>query len=158
MATSTVDRPRAWDGQELSASCYIDGEWVQGADGAVADVLDPSTEQSLARLRFASLGQVQQAVDAARRAFDDGPWANYTPRERSVLLHRLTDLFESQREEFIDLIVSEIGSPLPLAQGGQVAAAIDTFRWFADAAARGPIAGGKLLVESPYGPARVPPS
>ncbi len=52
-----------------------------------------------------------------------------------------TDLFESRREEYEDLIMSEVGSPPPLAKAGQVGAAIDTFRWFADAAARGPLGG-----------------
>jgi aldehyde dehydrogenase (NAD+)/betaine-aldehyde dehydrogenase len=152
VATSTVDRPQTWTGQELSASCYIDGEWVHGADAAISDVLNPATEESLARLRFASVGQVEQAIGAARRAMDQGQWPELTPRERSLLLHRLTDLFESRREEFVELIISEIGVPSALAQGGQVGAAIDTFRWFADAAARGPLGGYEQGLPLHYAP------
>lgn len=141
MATTTSENTRTWSGQELPGSCYIDGAWVAGAGGGIADVLNPSTENSLARLRLASGDQVEQAIGAARRAFDDGPWPALSPRDRSLLLHRLTDLFEEHREEFVDLIISEVGSPTALAQGGQVGPAIDTFRWFADAAARGPVGG-----------------
>ena len=141
MATSTIDRSQELTGQELSESCYIDGAWVQGEHDHVADVLNPATEESLVRMRFASARQIEQAIAAARRAADFGPWRELSPRERSLLLHRLTDLFEARREEYIDLIISEVGSPHALAQAGQVAAASDTFRWFADAAARGPVGG-----------------
>ncbi|MGH2761686.1 MAG: aldehyde dehydrogenase family protein [Thermoleophilaceae bacterium] len=141
MATSTIERTDTWSGAELTASCFIDGSWVAGEGEQVADVLNPATEDSLAKLRFASRGQVEQAIAAARRAADHGSWPALSPRERSLLLHRLTELFDERRGEFEDLIVSEIGSPYPLARSGQVGAAIDTFRWFADTAARGPIGG-----------------
>jgi aldehyde dehydrogenase (NAD+) len=152
MATSTIDEPRTLSGQELSASCYIDGAWVQGGGDAVADVVNPATEESLVRMRFASAEQVEQAIGAARRAFDGGPWPALSPRDRSLLLHRLTDLFESRRDEYVDLIISEIGSPTALAQAGQVGAAIDTFRWFADAAARGPVGGYEYGLPLHYQP------
>ncbi len=141
MTTSTIEQPRAWSGDEVTASCYVNGRWVQGDGEEAADVVNPATEESLAKLRFASIGQVEEAITAARRAMDGGEWPALSPRERSLLLHRLTDLFEDHREEFVDLIISEVGMPVPLAQAGQVNAAIETFRWFADAAARGPIGG-----------------
>jgi aldehyde dehydrogenase (NAD+)/betaine-aldehyde dehydrogenase len=125
----------------VSASCFIDGSWIQGEEEAIADVLNPATEASLVRMRFASSAQVERAIAAARRAADSGPWPELSARDRSLLLHRLTDLFDSRRREYVDLIIAETGSPQALAQGGQVGAAIDTFRWFADAAARGPIGG-----------------
>jgi aldehyde dehydrogenase (NAD+)/betaine-aldehyde dehydrogenase len=141
MATSTTEDTRTWNGQELAESCYIDGAWVAGAGDSVADVLNPSTEDSLAQLRLASGEQVEQAIAAARRAGDGGAWPALSPRDRSLLLHRLTDLFDARREEFIELIIDEVGSPRALAEAGQVGPAIDTFRWFADAAARGPVGG-----------------
>src|SRR5215217_2408160 len=141
MATSTTTDTARWTGDELAASCYIDGAWTQGGGDGAVDVVNPSTEESLARMRPASLEQVDHAVAAARRAFDDGPWATMSSRDRSLLLHRWTDLFADHREEFIDLIIAEVGSPTALAKVGQVDASIDAFRWFADAAARGPIGG-----------------
>ena len=152
MATSTVDTPQALDGQELSASCFIDGAWVQGEGDSLADVVNPATEQSLVRMRFAATSQVQAAIAAARRASDSGPWPELSARDRSLLLHSLTDRFEARREEYVDLIISEVGSPKALAQAGQVAAAIDTFRWFADAAARGPVGGYEYGLPLHYQP------
>jgi aldehyde dehydrogenase (NAD+)/betaine-aldehyde dehydrogenase len=152
VVTHATDRTDSWRGQELSASCYIDGEWEQGGDAHVADVLDPATEASLASLRFASPTQVERAIAAARRASDQGPWPALSPRDRSMLLHRVTDLFELRRQEFVDLIVSEVGMPLPVAHGGQVGAAIDTFRWFADAASRGPRGGYEQGLPLHYAP------
>src|SRR4051812_34375031 len=152
MATSTTEDTRTWTGQDLAESCFIDGTWVAGAGDGVADVLNPSTGSSLARLRLASGDQVEQAIAAARRASDGGRWPGLSPRDRSLLLHRLTDLFEERRQEFVDLIIDEVGSPTALAQGGQVAAAIDTFRWFADAAARGPIGGSERGLPLHYQP------
>ncbi|HEY1510928.1 MAG TPA: aldehyde dehydrogenase family protein [Solirubrobacteraceae bacterium] len=152
MATSTIDTPQELDGQELSASCFIDGAWVQGEGESHADVVNPATEESLVRMRFATTSQVQAAIAAARRASDSGPWPELSPRDRSLLLHRLTDLFQARREEYIDLIISEVGSPQALAQAGQVGAAIDTFRWFADAAARGPVGGYEYGLPLHYQP------
>jgi aldehyde dehydrogenase (NAD+)/betaine-aldehyde dehydrogenase len=152
VATSTIDTPQELDGQELSASCFIDGAWVQGEGESHADVVNPATEESLVRMRFATTSQVQAAIAAARRASDSGPWPELSPRDRSLLLHRLTDLFQARREEYIDLIISEVGSPQALAQAGQVGAAIDTFRWFADAAARGPVGGYEYGLPLHYQP------
>ena len=68
MAVSTTEQVGTWDGQELSATCFIDGAWVDGdADGT--DVLDPATERSLARVRFASTAQV---VENGRRRYPAG--------------------------------------------------------------------------------------
>jgi aldehyde dehydrogenase (NAD+) len=152
VATSTVDAPQALHGQELSASCFINGGWVQGEAEAASNVVNPATEESLVRMRFASTGQVEAAIAAARRASDSGPWPELSARDRSLLLHRLTDLLQARREEYVDLIISEVGSPQALAQAGQVGAAIDTFRWFADAAARGPVGGYECGLPLHYQP------
>ena len=140
MAVSTTQQLGTWNGQELSATCFIDGAWVDGdADGT--DVLDPATERSLARVRFASTAQVEEAVAAARRAFDRGPWRDVSADDRSRLLHRLCDLFEENTDELVDLIISETGSPTVLSQVGQVRSAVECLRWFADVAKTGPPGG-----------------
>lgn len=141
MAVSTQQDAGTWHGQDLGPSCYIDGAWVDGASGDSTNVLDPSTERSLASVNFASTDQVAQAVDAARRAFDRGPWRDFSPADRSRLLHRLCDLVEENADEFVDVIIAEAGSPVPLARVGQVQSALECLRWFADAAKTGPAGG-----------------
>ena len=141
MSVTTEQTPGLWTGQDLTASCYIDGRWVDGEAGAATRVVDPATEALLANVSFASVPQVEQAIGAARRAFEGGPWPAMSPIERSDLLHRLCDLFEARRDEFTDHIIAETGSPTYLAEAAQVGAALETFRWFAEAARRGPVGG-----------------
>src|SRR5690348_7100063 len=141
MSVTTEQTPGLWTGQDLTASCYIDGRWVDGEAGDATRVVDPATEALLANVSFASVPQVEQAIGAARRAFEGGAWPAMSPIERSELLHRLCDLFEARRDEFVDHIIAEVGAPTYLAQGAQVDAALETFRWFAEAARRGPVGG-----------------
>ena len=152
MAVSTERHAGTWNGQELSASCFIDGAWVDGEGDGSTNVLDPATERSLASVRFASTEQVALAVEAARRAFDRGPWRTVSAADRSRLLHRLCDLVEENTDELVDLIIAEAGSPIPLARVGQVQSAIECLRWFADAAKTGPPGGYERGLPLHYDP------
>ena len=59
--TATIERSHTWTGQELTASCYINGRWVEADGEGSARVLDPATERTLAQVRFASTAQVEGA-------------------------------------------------------------------------------------------------
>ena len=141
MTVSLEPPPGLWTGQDLTASCYIDGAWVDGEAGQSTRVVDPATEELLADVSFASVAQVERAITAARRAFEGGPWPTMSPIERSTLLHRLCDLFEARRDEFVDHIIAETGSPTYLAQAAQVGASLEMLRFFAEAARTGPLGG-----------------
>lgn len=145
-------------------AAYLDGEWVDG-DGARFVTVDPTTEQPLAELAAVSKSQAQQGILAARSAFDGGEWSRLMPRDRSRLLHRLADLMERDADALAQLVVAEVGSPIPLARGMQVAMPITNFRWMAEAALRGPkdgyeetlplhhdpVTAASLLVREPVG-------
>ena len=60
----------------------IDGKWVEAASGKTFDDLDPATEEPLAEVAAGDTEDVDRAVRAARRAFEDGPWRRMTPSER----------------------------------------------------------------------------
>ena len=152
MATATKTDTRKWQGEEIAASCFINGKWVEGADEAFTNVIDPTTEKSLAKVRFASVNQVNDAVRAARHAFDRGEWPRIGPLDRSRLLHRLCDLFEARNAEFIDMITAETGSPTALSRVGQVQSALECLRWFAEAARTGPPGGYERGVPLHYDP------
>jgi aldehyde dehydrogenase (NAD+)/betaine-aldehyde dehydrogenase len=154
MTLSTTTEPGRFRGETLAASCFIDGRWVDGDAGSGTDVLDPATEETLAHAHFASVAQVSAAVAAARRASDDGAWSAVSPRDRSTLLHRLTDLFEAHADELTALMTAETGSPTALSRGLQVQGALETLRWFADAAAVGP--GGAYERGLPFGRGPIP--
>ncbi|MGM7649324.1 aldehyde dehydrogenase family protein, partial [Nocardia sp. JW2] len=82
--------------------------------------------------------QVTEAVTAARRAFDGGEWSRLGPAERGALLHRLADLLQENRETLVQVAATEIGTPIGSGPTLHVDLPAKFFRWFADAAIRGP--------------------
>ena len=115
---------------------YIDGQWVAG-DGEDLVSVSPVNGLPITTSATASADQVQRALTAARTAFDGGRWSTCGPKERSVLLHRLADLIERDREEFIKIVAAEVGAPISSA-ALHVDQPAQFFRWYADAALRGP--------------------
>lgn len=110
---------------------YIDGRFVDSADGATFDVLDPVTNETYLQAASGKKADVDAAVAAARRAFLDGPWPRLLPRERSRVLHRVADLVESRDARLAEL--ESFDSGLPITQAlGQARRAAENFRFFAD--------------------------
>jgi aldehyde dehydrogenase (NAD+) len=114
-----------------------DGRWL-GSGQEELEVIDPTTENTLAVLPKATKTEVDAAVAAARRAFDEGPWPRLPPRERSHALHRLADSIAAHSEQFAEIGALDVGSPLTLSRGLHAGSPAEFFRWFADAAMRGP--------------------
>src|SRR4051812_47917329 len=77
----------------------VGGEWVDAVDGAVMDVLNPATEETIARVPRGSEGDVARAVAAAKRALPE--WRETTPGERAELLLRLATALEERAAEFV---------------------------------------------------------
>ncbi|GAB7142913.1 aldehyde dehydrogenase [Mycobacterium riyadhense] len=87
---------------------YIDGRWVEPEDGRYDDV-SPATEAVIATAPDASVGQVGDAIAAARRAFDDGPWGSTSPQERAGCLTQLGDALLQHNDELFALSQVEWG-------------------------------------------------
>jgi phenylacetaldehyde dehydrogenase len=81
----------------------IDGAWVNAASGKTFPVYDPSTGEVMVQVAEADAADVDKAVKAARRAFDEGPWPRMSPSERGRALWKLADLIEQHLEEFATL-------------------------------------------------------
>ncbi|GAB3187164.1 5-carboxymethyl-2-hydroxymuconate semialdehyde dehydrogenase [Nesterenkonia suensis] len=110
---------------------YIDGEFVDSADGDTFDVLDPVTNETYIQAASGKAADVERAVAAARRAFTEGPWPRMLPRERSRVLHRIADLVETRGDRLAEL--ESFDSGLPITQAlGQARRAAENFRFFAD--------------------------
>lgn len=116
---------------------YIDGRWVAGRGGEL-EVINPANEEVIGRVPEASVADIQDAVSAARRAFDDGPWGRMTPAERSKLLVAFHEACVARKQEILDLNVAEAGSTQLLADFLQVSIPLEHFRWFAERAATYP--------------------
>ena len=97
---------------------YIDGARVGAADGRTFDTLDPATGSVLASVPRGAAADVDRAVTAARRAFDDGTWgAAVAERERSRILLRMAELVRDRFDELVELEVRDCGKPLADARG-----------------------------------------
>jgi len=89
---------------------FIDGKWVEGETGARIDVINPATEGVIGSVSEASVGDTRRAIQAARNAFDNGPWPWMKPAERAAILVRMAEYLETNAAELHDLIVAETGS------------------------------------------------
>ncbi len=112
---------------------YIGGAFVAG-QGAVMPVENPATEENIAEVREASTTQADEAVAAARGAFEAGVWAN--PALRREVLLRLADLLDSERAEFSGTMISELGSPRNLMDPLHIGIPLQLLRYYADLATR----------------------
>ena len=97
-------RPALVDTYQL----YIDGRWVEPEVGRYDDV-SPATETVIASAPDASVGQVGEAIAAARRAFDDGPWGTISGQDRAGCLNQLGDALMKHADDFYALSQVEWG-------------------------------------------------
>jgi acyl-CoA reductase-like NAD-dependent aldehyde dehydrogenase len=129
---------------------FINGELVEPTSGESRELREPATGEPLARAAMAGPDDVDRAVDAARAALD-GPWAKTTPLERSRLLHALADALHEHRKDLTELEARNVGKATSSVKG-EVATAVDNFRFFASAiasiAGRSNPIGGSLLFYS----------
>ncbi|MDF3935623.1 aldehyde dehydrogenase family protein [Pseudomonas citronellolis] len=114
----------------MSERLYIDGQWRAAAAGATFDTLDPASEAPLAQLAAAGAEDIGAAVDAARRAFDQGPWGQSTGAERGGYLRAIAEGLRGRRDALARLEVRDNGKPLPEAQW-DIDDAIGCFEYYA---------------------------
>jgi betaine-aldehyde dehydrogenase len=89
----------------------IDGEWVAAASGRTLEVVDPATGQAMATVPDAQAEDVDRAVKAARRAFEEG-WRDVTAQERGRILFRLAERVRARTKELAELETLNSGKPL----------------------------------------------
>ena len=78
---------------------YVDNEWIDAENNERFESLNPSTGKPWATIPAASASDVDRAVQAAHRAFTDGPWSTMLPTERGVLLRKLAEVMKEHSEE-----------------------------------------------------------
>jgi phenylacetaldehyde dehydrogenase len=108
---------------------FIDGEWVASSHGKTIAVFDPSTGKEIAAIADASDADVDRAVAAARRAFDDGRWTGLPPAKRARLIDRLADLIEANLADLAELESIDNGKPRAASQGYDVPNCVATLRY-----------------------------
>jgi 5-carboxymethyl-2-hydroxymuconic-semialdehyde dehydrogenase len=91
---------------------YIDGGFQESADGTTFQTLNPTTNEVLAVASNGGAAEVDLAVRAARRAFDEGPWPHMAAPERAKVLRRIAALIAARADEFIEREILDIGMPI----------------------------------------------
>jgi acyl-CoA reductase-like NAD-dependent aldehyde dehydrogenase len=109
---------------------FIDGTWQDAADGGVRQVVDPSTGETITTVAEAGTPDVDAAVGAARRAFDETGWATMPPRERGRILLRAADLMRERAEEFARLESIDTGKPIMFTRMIDVPTTIEHFAYY----------------------------
>jgi len=129
----------------------IGGEWVEAADGATFETVDPATGNRLGVVARARAGDVDRAVRAARAAFEAGPWPTMTPADRSRILWRIADVLEANIDELAELETLDQGKPLFVGRWAEIPGAINQFRYFAGMATK--LEGATIPTSINYQPA-----
>jgi aldehyde dehydrogenase (NAD+) len=101
---------------------FIGGEWKNPSTAATIDVVSPHSEETIARVPEAREADVDAAVAAARRAFDEGPWPKMPAAERAAHMAQLSAILQSKSEEIAETISREMGSPISFSNLGQAMA------------------------------------
>jgi aldehyde dehydrogenase (NAD+) len=129
MATIETDRPGTVQGE---VRMLIDGELVEAASGKRFDNVNPATEEVLGEVADASAADMQRAIAAARRAFDETDWST-NHKFRKQCLEQLQAAIESEQEELRAELVAEVGCPIALTYGPQLDAPLgDALKWPAE--------------------------
>jgi malonate-semialdehyde dehydrogenase (acetylating) / methylmalonate-semialdehyde dehydrogenase len=93
---------------------YVGGDWVSPAGDRLLDVLNPATQEPLARVPLSTASELEQAVEVAREAF--GTWRSRSPIARAQLLFRLRERLVAEADELARLVTAEMGKTLPDAR------------------------------------------
>lgn len=112
-------------------SLFIGGKFVEAGDRATFPVYDPGSGQVIARAIESTREDVDDAVAAARRAFETGPWRSFKPNQRTRLLWRLADLVEQHGDELAQLETLDNGMPFGAAKISAVGSSADMLRYMA---------------------------
>ena len=109
----------------------INNEWVDARSGSTFDVVNPATGGVLARCAASDKADIDEAVKAARRAFEAPDWAAMPPSKRARLIWKLADLIEENLEELAELETLDNGKPFSLSKMVDVMSSAEAFRYYA---------------------------
>ncbi|WP_062361758.1 aldehyde dehydrogenase family protein [Variovorax paradoxus] len=118
----------------MRTQLFIDGRWTTPLEGGSFDVLDPATGKVIHRAPAATAVDVDAAVRAARRAFDEGPWPRMKGAQRARYLRAMAASVRRRLEELATLEVLDNGKPLPEARWdiGDVAGCFEYYATLAE--------------------------
>lgn len=111
---------------------WLDGSFVSGASGVRTATVNPATGETLAEVVEAGATDVDNAVSAARRAFDDGRWRLLAPGDRKAVLLRLADLVRENADELALLDTLDAGKPIADTSTIDAPGTAAILQWYAE--------------------------
>lgn len=127
---------------------YINGQFVESTSKKTFDTYNPATGEVLASVFEAGPEDIDLAVKAARKAFDEGPWSKMSAAERSRLMYKLADLMEENKDELAQLETLDNGKPIRETTAADVPLAIEHMRYYAGWSTK--IVGQTIPVNGPF--------
>src|SRR4249919_275429 len=127
---------------------FINGQWADAASGKTFATPNPATGETLAHIAEGDAEDIDRAVRAARRAFEEGPWSKMTASERGRIIWRIGDLILEHTDELAQLESLDNGKPFAVAQAADVPLAADLFHYMAGWATK--IEGNTIPISVPY--------
>jgi aldehyde dehydrogenase (NAD+) len=149
-ATATTAKPRTPKAPQVKQQqpLFIGGKWQDSVSGKMFPTINPATGETICQVAEGDKADIDLAVKAARKAFEDGPWHKMSAAERGQLLHKLADLIEKNKEELAGLECLDNGKPYRDAIAADLPLTIKCYRYYAGWADK--IHGKTIPVEGPY--------
>ena len=117
---------------------YIDGKFCDAEGGKTAESINPATEKPWAKIARAGKNDTQRAIEAARRAFDDGPWPRMTQADRAKILNQIASGLETRAQEIAAVETQDSGGTIRKTSGDMMLGAAQ-LKYFAEMAEKLPL-------------------
>lgn len=111
---------------------FVGGDWVESAAGETEPDIDPSTGETTAEVQVGSEEDVERAVKAAKKAYEE-VWFDTPPKERSAMMLKLADAMETDADNLAKLESEDVGKPISVSTA-DIPFIVDNLRYFAGAA------------------------
>lgn len=132
MATATATKPKSVKPPKVKdRALLIGGKWVDSVSGKTFETTNPATGEVICQVAEGDKADIDLAVKAARKAFEEGAWPKTSGAERGRLLNRLADLIEKNKEELAALESLDNGKPYRDALAADLALTIKCYRYYA---------------------------
>src|SRR5438477_230660 len=132
MATATAEKTRTVKPPKVKDQpLFIGGKWQDSVSGKTFPTTNPATGEVICQVAEGDKADVDLAVKAARKAFEEGPWRKMSAAERGRLLYKLADLVEKNREELAALESLDNGKPLRDSLNADLPLSIKCYRYYA---------------------------
>ncbi len=112
-------------------NCFIGGEWMPSASGKTFETINPATEEVICQVAEGDKKDVDLAVKAARKQFEQGEWSRMDARDRGALIYELANLIEAEIDELAALESLDNGKPVRDARHADLPLVVDCLRYYA---------------------------